>query len=143
MDVCRAHGANGEGADPFEVEEEQDPPDRYQPERHRPLQECGKNVPIDFAVMIRGNQDTVIQSPNDEGPSRSVPQSAQCHDKDDIADITLVSAQRNVDVVANPKRQRDVPAAPELSNVQRFVGPFEVLGKGKPEQSAEPMATIE
>ena len=47
-----------------------------------------------------------------------------------------VAADRDVDVVAKPARQRHVPAAPEVGHRHRRVGPVEVLREAEPEHPA-------
>ena len=49
-----------------------------------------------------------------------------------------VAAERDVEVVAEPGRQRDVPAPPELGEALRDVRVVEVLEEAEPEHPAEP-----
>ena len=49
-----------------------------------------------------------------------------------------VAAQRQVEVVAQPGRERDVPAAPEVRERFGPVGRVEVLGQHEPEHQGEP-----
>ena len=88
------------------------------------------------------DQQRAVQRPPDhEGPRRAVPESAQQHDDRQVhvgADAPLaVAAERHVQIVAQPRRQRNVPAAPELGDRLRAVGRVEVLREHEAEHQAE------
>ena len=51
-----------------------------------------------------------------------------------------VAAERDVEVVAQPARERHVPAPPEVLDRRRGVGRVEVLRERKPSRSAMPIA---
>src|SRR4051812_42353399 len=59
-------------------------------------------------------------SPDYEGPARAVPQTAEQeygHQvRDPVHRADAVSSKWDVDVIAEPRRQRDVPSLPELLN---------------------------
>ena len=63
------------------------------------------------------------QAPDDEVPARAVPEAAE-EEHGDQVDVAArradaVAAERDVEVVAEPGRQRDVPAPPELLDACR------------------------
>jgi hypothetical protein len=70
------------------------------------------------------------RTPDDEGPGRTMPEAADQHDDPEIgiaADRAFsISAERNVDVIAQETRQRHVPAPPEFDDVARLVGRIEI-----------------
>jgi len=78
-------------------------------------------------------QQPVNAAPDDEGPGRAVPQAAEQHGEEEIhvcAGVAqAVAAERDVQVVAQPGGERDVPAPPELARVAREVGLLEVEGQ--------------
>ena len=82
----------------------------------------------------------VEQAPDHEVPAGAVPQAAQEEHDDQVevrrAGRDAVAAERHVEVVAEPARQRDVPAAPELLDVSRDVRPAEVLRESGSRTSA-------
>src|SRR6185436_19037404 len=86
-------------------------------------------------------EEAVIQSPRDEGPTRAVPQAAEEKHDDEIEVIArlraAVAAERDVEVVAEPARQRDVPAPPEFLHRLRDVGMLKILEELKPEHLPE------
>ena len=69
-------------------------------------------------------------APGDERPVGAVPKSAHEKDDENVADrFPLADArttERNVEVVAEPRRKRDVPAPPKLRDVAREVRRLEV-----------------
>src|SRR5690606_22181186 len=58
-------------------------------------------------------QDTVVDAPQHEGPGRAVPQAAEHHREHQIrvgpTRTEAIASQRDVQVVAQPGRERDVP----------------------------------
>src|SRR5690242_19994913 len=46
-----------------------------------------------------------------------------------------VAAERYVEIVAQPRRKRDVPATPEIADVRGEIGPFEIRRKAETEQA--------
>ena len=71
----------------------------------------------------------------------AVPQAPDQHGQEEVqqgAPAALpVPAQRDVEVVAQPRREADVPALPVLANAGGDVGPVEVLGQADPEQARQ------
>ena len=80
-------------------------------------------------------------SPDHEVPRGAVPEAAEHHDDEQVhvrANATLaVPAERDVQVVAQPRGERDVPAVPELGDGLREVGRVEILREHEPEHQTE------
>ncbi len=72
-------------------------------------------------------------APGDEGPRRAVPEAPEEHGDEQVAvgarGALAVAPERDVEVVAQPRREGDVPAAPEVREVAREVGRAKVLGE--------------
>ena len=78
------------------------------------------------------DQEQPVQSaPDDKRPGGAVPQAAEQHRQHQVdvgaARALAVAAQRHVEVVAQPGRQRDVPASPEVREADRRVRIAEVV----------------
>src|SRR6267143_1501135 len=73
----------------------------------------------------------VPQAPDDEVPARAVPETAQKEDGDEIAvpprRADAVSTERDIEVVTEPGRQRDVPPSPEVGDGHQ--PPRELVGE--------------
>ena len=73
----------------------------------------------------------VQQSPNHKRPGRAMPKAAQEHDNDKIERGTirtdLISAERNVKVIAQEGGKRDVPAPPKIREADGGVGKTEIV----------------
>ena len=91
--------------------------------------------------LVQRQGRAVQSAPEDETHRRAVPQSAQQHRQEQVAvgpDAALaVAAQRNVEVVAQPRRERDVPPPPELGDRRRLVGCVEVLREAEAQQQGD------
>ena len=93
----------------------------------------GDNV---FALVVqteekeRNEKEGVIESPDDVGPVRAVPKSAESEDDERVAHrlplAVAAAAEGDIDVVHKPRVERDVPATPELGDVTGEVGDVEV-----------------
>ncbi len=85
--------------------------------------------------------DTVVGAPEHEGPGGAVPEAAEEHGDEDVdRDPPLapaVATERNVEIVAQPERERDVPAPPEVLEVERGVRPPEVDREPEAEQQGD------
>src|SRR5579871_6338396 len=72
-------------------------------------------------------------TPYEKSPVRAMPQSGQQHSDPKIQISShgafARSAQRNVNIVAKPGRQGDVPSAPKVPHGAGEVGVVEVQGK--------------
>src|SRR5919204_113513 len=81
------------------------------------------------------------QAPHDEIPARAVPQSAEEEHRHEIAvhptRADAIAAERHVQIVAKPRRQRDVPPAPEFLHGACDVRPAEVLREPEPKHPAQ------
>src|SRR5207247_3270020 len=70
------------------------------------------------------------RAPEDERPARAMPQAAEEHGDHQVAVRPQLSApvasQRDVEVIPQPARKRDVPARPELTEAAREVRAVEV-----------------
>src|SRR5690606_16779364 len=91
--------------------------DRAPPERSRTR--AGARPPLRPEAIDR-QPHAVERSPDDERPGGAVPQAAEQHGDEQVqvgaGRPTAVAAERDVEVVAQPRRQTDVPAAPELGD---------------------------
>ncbi|MCY1439170.1 hypothetical protein D9M71_553940 [compost metagenome] len=78
------------------------------------------------------------RAPDDEVDARPVPQPGNQHRQQHVQvaapHALAVTAQGDVDIVANEQRQADVPAAPEFLEVVRGIGRIEVLGQAEAQQ---------
>ena len=74
-------------------------------------------------------------APGDEGPVRAVPQAPEQHGGHErgigAPRTVTIAAERNVEVIAQPRGQCDMPAAPEVREPHRRVGEAEVVRHGK------------
>src|SRR5215831_10451528 len=73
----------------------------------------------------------MVESPDHEIPVRAMPQAAQCERHKTVAELTstpmMAAADRNIDIVTNPRAERDMPAPPELRDARREVWPMKIL----------------
>ena len=78
------------------------------------------------------------ESPGEEGPVGAVPETAEQEDDEGVAyDFGLAdaaAAEGDIDVVAEPGGEGDVPAAPELGDVAAEVGHVEVAPQADTEE---------
>ena len=76
-------------------------------------------------------QQTMSEAPQQEGPGCTVPDATEHEDDQDVEDpspeLHAAAAEGDVDIVAEPGGEGDVPAAPEFLQVERLVGETEVL----------------
>src|SRR3972149_5939018 len=74
-------------------------------------------------------------APGEKGPARPVPEAADQHRQHQVAvreePAAAISPERDVEVVAQPARERHVPAAPEVLDRDRRVRGGEVLREGE------------
>ena len=87
---------------------------------------------------LDGERYSAVQSaPDHEGPVRAVPQAAEQHGQHQV-DVgarcaAAIAAERHVEIVAQPGRQRDVPAPPEIGEADRRVRHAEVVRQAETE----------
>src|SRR5580704_17205253 len=78
-------------------------------------------------------ENSVAKSPYHKGPARAVPQAAEQEHRDEVEVVArgrnAVAAERNIDVVAEPGGERDVPAPPEIADGLGSVGKLEIFDK--------------
>src|SRR4051794_37364266 len=71
-----------------------------------------------FDRAMNAQQRAVISAPDDKGPRRPMPQAAEQHRHHQVeigaACSATVAAERDVEVIAQPGAEADVPAAPEV-----------------------------
>ena len=74
---------------------------------------------------VHHEEQAVVGAPDDEIPRRTVPEPPQKHSKKKITigiqGRAPIPAQRDVEVVSKPRRQRDVPSLPESARAVREV----------------------
>src|SRR5262245_43787734 len=92
--------------------------------------------------MVHDQIDAVQPAPDDKQPAGAVPQAADQHHQQKIQvspeTAAAVAAERDVQVVAQEARQRDVPAPPELNDASRLVGRIEIDRQLDAEQARQP-----
>lgn len=80
----------------------------------------------------------MIGSPCDESPVGAMPEPTQQENDKRVTDHLCLraaaAAQRDIDVIAEPSRQRNVPSAPELGNVAAEIRHVEVAHQPDAEQ---------
>ena len=85
--------------------------------------------------------DAVDAAPHHERPRRAVPQAAEQHREHEVPvrvpAAAAVAAEGDVEVVAQPARQRHVPAAPEVLQAQGDVGRVEVRREADAEEQRD------
>ena len=78
-------------------------------------------------------------TPDHEVPTAAMPQPAEQHGECEVSirkqRATAIAPEGDVDVIAKPRRQGDVPAAPEVAHRRRQVGAAEVLHEVDAEQA--------
>ncbi len=94
----------------------------------------------------REEEQRVIRSPSNERPVRPVPKSADEENNQSVAhNLPLAApaaAERDVDVVAKPGGERNMPSAPELCHIAREIREGEVSHQPKAEQPCRPDCNI-
>ena len=80
-------------------------------------------------------------APDQEGPVRAMPEAGQAHHHDQHAGLsrerTFAAAERDVEIVADPGRQRDVPTLPEGLRRARKIRLAEIGCQPQPEQERD------
>ena len=116
---------------------EEDPSEVNECERKAPAQKRRELARMArFAVVPREQvfdqlTHAVDAPPQHERPVRAVPQAGDQERDQQVqpppALPLAVAAERNVEIIAEPRGQRDVPAAPEIADARREVRRVEVL----------------
>lgn len=80
----------------------------------------------------------MVRAPGDEGPVGAVPETRQQEDDERVAHHLgfrdTATAQRDIDVIPEPSRQRDVPTPPELGDVAAEIRHVEVAHQPDPKE---------
>ena len=75
----------------------------------------------------------MVKAPDDEVPRRAVPEAAEAEGDEAVGHAPdgaeATTAEWDVNVIADPRAERDVPALPKILQVTREVGPIEILGQ--------------
>ena len=116
---------------------------REEESRERLLREDAPQKGPDRRDRPIGRRDrqpgAVIESPRDEIPGRPVPQSDQAKSDEPVEnppkDAPSVPPERNVDIVAHPAAERDMPPLPEVPDVSRKIGPVEIFRQTDPQKA--------
>ncbi len=86
-----------------------------------------------LGAKIKGMQ----AAPEHEAPIRAVPEASEQHGEAKIRvsarDAAAISAQRDIEIVAQPGGERDVPALPEVGESRRCVRVAKVIRQGEAE----------
>ena len=100
---------------------------------------CGVRPGLGTALCTTSKRP--CKPPDDERPRRAVPEAAEEHrDRSRLRTVCAAparAAERDEQVVAEPERQRHVPAPPEVRDVHRLVRRVEVLREAEAEQQRE------
>ncbi len=131
-----SHG-NGET-----VRAKENPANYYQKERGHALKNGRRSVPESAKQLMETKQDPVIAAPKDKCPIGAVPEAAKKHGDQNIAVDEPIrgdaaAPERNVEIVAQASRERDMPTAPEISDVDCFIRRVEILREADAEKIAE------
>ena len=92
-------------------------------------------------ALFNHQQHKEVQSPEDKVPGGAVPEAGQEPDDKDVEKLAAlfdpVSAQRDVDIIAEPGAEGDVPPAPEFGDAFGDVGVIEVLREEKAQHPSQ------
>ena len=138
------HGAHRIGA-------EEQPAEADQVESHEDTGQSADRMHLvsrDFGAgddrepeLVQRQRYAVQRPPQHEADRRAVPQPAENHGDEQVeigAQAPLaVAAQRDVEIVAEPHRERDVPPPPEFGDRGRVVGGVEVLREAEAQQQCQ------
>ena len=91
--------------------------------------------------MVDAEHQPMHGPPDDEGPTRTVPGTANEHSQEEIAILLKlpvpVAAKRNIEKVPEPESERNVPAPPEIHNACGFIGRDKIFRKLQTDQKAK------
>src|ERR1700722_13995801 len=146
------------GEEPFDhlcctregVGAEEDPREADDVERHQPsYPPGGGSVPAHAArgappvvdESLAGEPSAVDPAPRDERPGGAMPEAPQQHRHHQVPireePPAAIAAERDVEVVPKPARERHVPATPEVLKRDGGVGRIEVLREVESEQQGD------
>ena len=91
--------------------------------------------------LMQRESHAVQRTPQHKTHRRTVPQATQNHSDNEVevcAHLAFaVTAKRDVEVVAQPRRERYMPTTPKLRDGSRLVGRIEVFGEAEAEQKGD------
>lgn len=91
--------------------------------------------------FLHEQQHEVPEAPAKKRPVRTVPDARERPDNEEIVHPTPprdpVAAQRDIDIVAEPSAEGDMPPPPELRRAPRDIRIIEVLHEVEPEHASE------
>src|SRR5687768_16549048 len=86
------------------------------------------------------------QSPPKKRPRRTMPKSTEREHQQYVngpaGPSVTVAAQRQINVIAEPVRKRNVPASPKFTQAGRRVGPIKISHQRNPEQSGRSAGNV-
>ena len=92
--------------------------------------------------LLRKKQYAIINAPYQKILARSMPDSGQQLDNENVADVTppvyFVSTHRNIHIFPELCAEGYMPSAPKLCNAFRYVWIIEILQKSKAEHLLKP-----
>ena len=99
---------------------EKDPRDVHGQERHEPARCFRQALPRFSPQVIDADVHAVQTAPEDEGPSRPVPQTGQQHGDEDVPQVVpcAISTEGNVQVIFQKRGERHVPPPPEFDDAR-------------------------
>ena len=91
--------------------------------------------------LVCGQGDAMHAAPNNEIEAGAVPKSAQKHGQNEVDILPQlafpVATERDIDVIAYPSGQRDVPASPEIGDACGAIRRIEVEREAEPQQQCD------
>ena len=91
-------------------------------------------------ILFEREEDTVVEAPEHEVPSGTMPESGQEPDDEHVPKLlslsVAVAAERDVDIITEPGAERDVPTTPEIGDGDRGERIVEVLEVVEAEHAA-------
>src|SRR5262249_8357604 len=123
--------AQGFGAEEHPADHEDEDGIRVPRGRPQPLEQAAE------AEALEHEEAAVIEPPCHEGPGRAVPEAAEEEDEPEVeiraGGAVTVAPEGDVEIVAEPRGERDVPPAPELRHRLRGVGVVEIFREAEAE----------
>src|SRR5262249_23112037 len=90
--------------------------------------------PPSFGHAFDGESHPVKRAPDDVRPIGPMPEPAEQHGDDEIAIAVLsIPAERDIEIVAQPRAQADVPPMPEIAQTRGEIRLSEIHGEVKAE----------
>ena len=104
-----------EGGHPAEIHEIEYAPAQDDQQQAVEMQHESRHPPAQNRIFLQRDDQAEIHAPEDEVPAGPVPHAGQEPDYQDIEELMpAVSAQRDVEIVAEETAQRNVPSPPEV-----------------------------